>query len=145
MKIIVAKSSGFCFGVKRATDIALEAARTAGGSAVFTDGPLIHNPQALELLQKRRVVPLEEEQKSIEGVVIIRSHGVSPERRRQLANTGAEIVDATCPKVKKVQSIINQCAKRGSHVVIVGDEGHAEVKGLRGFAGTVSHVCGSRI
>ena len=140
MKIIVAKSSGFCFGVKRATDIALEASKTAGGGSVFTDGPLIHNPQALELLRKRGVVPLQEGEGAIEGTIIIRSHGVSPERQHRLDKTGATIVDATCPKVKKVQAIIGRCAKKGSHVVIVGDEDHAEVKGLLGFAGKNSTV-----
>jgi len=140
MKVIVAKSSGFCFGVKRATDIALEASKTAGGGSVFTDGPLIHNPQALELLRKRGVVPLQEGKRTIEGTVIIRSHGVSPERQNRLGKTGATIVDATCPKVKKVQAIIGRCARRGSHVVIVGDEDHAEVKGLLGFAGKNSTV-----
>ena len=140
MKVILAKSSGFCFGVKRATDIALEASRTAGGDSVFTDGPLIHNPQALAMLRQRGVFPLQEGKGTIEGTVIIRSHGVSPERLNRLNKTGATIVDATCPKVKKVQSIIGRCATRGSYVVIVGDEDHAEVKGLRGFAGKDSAV-----
>lgn len=135
MKVRVAKSSGFCFGVKRATEIALEASRTARGNNVFTDGPLIHNPQALAMLRERGVFPLEEGKEPLHGTVIIRSHGVSPERREQLDKTGATIVDATCPKVKKVQSIIGRCAEKGSYVIIVGDEDHAEVKGLLGFAG----------
>jgi len=140
VKVRVAKSSGFCFGVKRATEMALEASRAAGGDNVFTDGPLIHNPQALAMLRERGVLPLQEGKGPLEGTVIIRSHGVSPERRQQLDKTGATIVDATCPKVKKVQSIIGRCAEKGLYVIIVGDEDHAEVKGLLGFSGKNSAV-----
>jgi len=135
MKVRIAKASGFCFGVKRAMDLALEAAQRKSREKIFTDGPLIHNPQALKMLRKRGVVPLQEEKNNIGSTVIIRSHGVSPQRRRELDKISATVVDATCPKVKKVQSIIAKFAQRGFFVIIVGDGHHAEVQGLLGYAG----------
>lgn len=120
--------------------MALEASEIAGGGKVYTDGPLIHNPHALAMLRERGIFPLQGADRAVEGTVIIRSHGVSPKRRQHLGKTGATIVDATCPKVQKVQSIISQCAEKGSYIVIVGDEDHAEVEGLLGFAGTNSAV-----
>lgn len=141
MKVKVAQSSGFCFGVKRAMDLALQAANeVAGKGVVFTDGPLIHNPQALEVLRNKGVVPFEEVKGKITGTIIIRSHGISPKRFQELRETDAVILDATCPKVKKVQSIIDQYANQGFYIVIIGDAEHAEVKGLSGFAGEQSMV-----
>jgi 4-hydroxy-3-methylbut-2-enyl diphosphate reductase len=135
MRVRIAKSSGFCFGVKRAFEIALREAKMTESGSVFTDGPLIHNPQALKLLRNQGIKLLEEiKRNNIKGTIIIRSHGVSPERRNELEKTGARIVDATCPKVKKVQSVIDQYARKGFYVVIIGDKSHAEVKGLLGHA-----------
>ena len=134
MKVRIAKTSGFCFGVKRAFEIALREAKMTESGNVFTDGPLIHNPQALERLQNQGIKILEEIKRNIKGTIIIRSHGVSPERRKELEKTGAKIVDATCPKVKKVQSVIGQYAQKGFYVVIIGDKSHAEVRGLLGHA-----------
>jgi len=114
-------------------DLALEAAQKVGREEIFTDGPLIHNPQALETLRSHGVVPLQDAKGNIEGTVIIRSHGISPQRYREIEKTGAKILDATCPKVKQAQSIIDQYARKGFYVVIIGDADHAEVKGLLGF------------
>lgn len=116
-------------------EMALGAAKAIGKGGIYTEGPLIHNPQVLELLQEQGVVPLPEKKGNLQGTVIIRSHGISPKRLQELKQTGALILDATCPKVKKVQSIIERCARNGYGVVIVGDPAHAEVKGLSGFAG----------
>lgn len=136
MKVILAQSSGFCFGVKRALDLALEAARQeAGKRPVYTDGPLIHNPQALAVLQELGIKPVEAAMKSSHGVIIIRSHGITPQRHHDLEATGATVIDATCPRVQKVQSIVKEHADQGYTVIIVGDEHHAEVKGLLGHAG----------
>jgi (E)-4-hydroxy-3-methyl-but-2-enyl pyrophosphate reductase len=135
MRVKVARSSGFCFGVRRAMDLALALAAKEHGVEICTDGPLIHNPQALEFLESHGIKPLEGERIPAQGIVIIRSHGVSPRRRRALEQTGARIVDATCPKVKQVQSIIDQNAKQGAYILIIGDAGHAEVRGLVGFVG----------
>lgn len=136
MNVILAQSSGFCFGVKRAMDMALETGEQApADESVFTDGPLIHNQQALERLSERGVVPLEKLAESLDGTIIIRSHGITPERRKRLEQTGAAILDATCPRVHKVQSIIEEHAQKGYFVIIVGDAHHAEVEGLLGYAG----------
>jgi 4-hydroxy-3-methylbut-2-enyl diphosphate reductase len=137
MNVILAKSSGFCFGVKRAMDMALETGERAPRShSVFTDGPLIHNQQALDLLHHHGVAPLEElAESSGSDTIIVRSHGITPERRRQLEETGARVLDATCPRVQKVQSIIKEHAEKGFFVVIVGEAHHAEVEGLLGYAG----------
>lgn len=135
MKVKIARLSGFCFGVKRAVDLALAEAQKAGHRAIFTDGPLIHNPQAVEMLRSQGVLPLKETEGDIDGTIIIRSHGISPQRRKQIEKTNAKILDATCPKVKKVQSIIDSHAKSDYCIVIIGDAGHAEVRGLLGFAG----------
>ena len=140
MKVKIAQSSGFCFGVKRAMDLVLQMAGGENKGAVFTDGPLIHNPQALELLRDKGVIPLTEANGKIAGTIVIRSHGLSPKRLHELKKTGAKILDATCPKVKQVQSIISRYAKQGFFVVIIGDAEHAEVQGLLGFAGENSCV-----
>lgn len=135
MRVKIARSSGFCFGVRRAMDIALKLAAEVQGVEICTDGPLIHNPQALEFLKRQGIRHVEETRLPAQGIVIIRSHGVSPQRRQALERTGVRIVDATCPKVKQVQSIINQNAKEGAYILIIGDAGHAEVHGLVGFVG----------
>jgi 4-hydroxy-3-methylbut-2-enyl diphosphate reductase len=140
MKVRVAKSSGFCFGVKRAMDLVLQVAGETKKGKVFTYGPLIHNPQALELLRDKGVAPLTETDGEIAGTIVIRSHGISPKRLKELKKTGAKILDATCPKVKQVQSIIGRYAQQGFHVIIIGDAEHAEVQGLLGFAGEDSLV-----
>jgi (E)-4-hydroxy-3-methyl-but-2-enyl pyrophosphate reductase len=140
MKVRVAKSSGFCFGVKRAMDLALKAANENKRDTVFTEGPLIHNPHALKLLKGKGIIPLSEARGKLKGTVIIRSHGVSPQRLRELQKKGVKVLDATCPKVKQVQAIISQYAQQEFYVVIIGDAKHAEVQGLLGFAGENSLV-----
>ena len=140
MKVKVAQSSGFCFGVKRAMDLVLQVTARENKGEVFTDGPLIHNPQALELLRDKGVVSLNETKGKISGTIVIRSHGISPARLQELKKTGAKILDATCPKVKQVQSIIGRYAQQGFFPVIIGDAGHAEVQGLLGFSGKNSLV-----
>jgi (E)-4-hydroxy-3-methyl-but-2-enyl pyrophosphate reductase len=140
MKVRVAQSSGFCFGVNRAMDLVLQEAAATKKGKVVTHGPLIHNPQALEFLRDKGVVPLTKANKQSAGTIVIRSHGISPQQLEDLQKTGAEILDATCPKVKQVQSIICRYARQGFYVVIIGDAEHAEVQGLLGFAGKNSLV-----
>ncbi len=135
MHVILAKSSGFCFGVKRAMDMALAIGKTSGAEKpVYTDGPLIHNLQALDLLSERGIEPLGEIKESSNGTIIIRSHGITPQRRRRLEQSGAKVIDATCPRVHKVQSIIQDYTQKGYFIIIVGDAHHAEVAGLLGYA-----------
>lgn len=135
MKVLLAQSSGFCFGVKRAVDLALRTSHSSSGQPVYTDGPLIHNPQALGMLSREGVIPLEVLPARLEGTIIVRSHGITPQRHLELENTGASLVDATCPRVRAVQAIIENHAHQGYVVIIVGEAHHAEVQGLLGYAG----------
>ncbi|MBN1576123.1 MAG: 4-hydroxy-3-methylbut-2-enyl diphosphate reductase [Chitinispirillaceae bacterium] len=135
MKIITAKTAGFCMGVKRAVDLALEhASRSDHG--VLTLGPLIHNNQTLEMLKQRGVVELNDKAVIREGAkLLIRAHGIPPQVRRQYSGGGHEIIDGTCPKVKTVHKVIERYRREGYRIVIAGDEGHPEVIGLLGYAG----------
>ena len=134
MGVKLAKNAGFCMGVRRAMDIVLDIARHMGNERVFTYGPLIHNPQTMELLKKRGITPLDCMDDIEEGTVIIRAHGISPQERGNIKAKGIEIVDATCPKVANVQSIIKKHANRDYAILIVGDREHPEVEGLMGYA-----------
>ncbi|MEE9487912.1 MAG: 4-hydroxy-3-methylbut-2-enyl diphosphate reductase [Candidatus Brocadiales bacterium] len=145
MKVVVAKTAGFCMGVRRAVDIALEAAHKAEdkNGGILTDGPLIHNPQVLKLLKEKGIDTVEEASNLSESTVVIRAHGITPTRRKELEDTGAKVCDATCPRVTRVQSIIKRYSKQGFYTIIVGDEGHAEVVGLLGYAEGRGHVVAS--
>ena len=145
MRVIVAKKAGFCMGVRKAMDNALDAANKDGGDDgnVYTEGPLIHNPQVLEKLEKQGIRALNEDTDLSKSTVVIRAHGITPKRRQELEASGAEISDATCPRVKRVQSIIEENAKEGYSTIIVGDEGHAEVTGLLGYTDGKGYVVSS--
>lgn len=132
MNITMAKSAGFCFGVKRAIRLALEAA--AQGD-VCSLGPLIHNQREVERLAGLGVHWAEEINGLSSETVIIRSHGVPPETTAALSAKGFRIIDATCPFVKKAQNIAASSRKNADIIVIVGDKNHPEVKGLMGYAG----------
>jgi 4-hydroxy-3-methylbut-2-enyl diphosphate reductase len=127
-------------GVKRAVDSALEhAARSPGG--VYTVGPLIHNNQTIEMLRERRVTTLDESRPvPPQSTILIRAHGVAPEIQQSYKNIGHPIVDGTCPKVKTVHRVIEKYKNQGFAIVITGDEGHAEVIGLQGYAGNMGHL-----
>mgnify|MGYP002800985851 CR=1 FL=1 len=110
MEVTVAKSAGFCFGVKRAVDTVYQQIET-GRKPVYTYGPIIHNEQVVGDLEKKgvRVIPSEEElEKITEGTVIIRSHGVSREICEKICAQGLTLVDATCPFVRKIHRIVEQ-------------------------------------
>ncbi|MBD3421531.1 MAG: 4-hydroxy-3-methylbut-2-enyl diphosphate reductase [Chitinivibrionales bacterium] len=140
MKIIVAQTAGFCMGVKRAVDLALDSA-VAHQSTIHTIGPIIHNKQTVEMLRGRGIAPLEHnETADSSGPLLIRTHGIPPEKEDSLRRHGHEIVDGTCPKVKTVHKVIRKHARDGYAIVVAGDEGHAEVLGLQGYAGTKSYL-----
>jgi 4-hydroxy-3-methylbut-2-enyl diphosphate reductase len=129
-------------GVKRAVDLALEhAAKSTGG--VHTLGPLIHNNQTIEMLRERNVVTLDES-KPLPGdsTVLVRAHGVPP-GASDAWSAKAHVVDGTCPKVKTVHRVIEKYRNMGYAIVITGDEGHAEVIGLQGYAGDAGRLIGS--
>jgi (E)-4-hydroxy-3-methyl-but-2-enyl pyrophosphate reductase len=135
MKIIVAKTAGFCMGVKRAVDLALEnGGKVPGG--LKTIGPLIHNHQTIDMLRQHNVVELDKiDTADASSTLLIRAHGIPPETERGFADRGHAIIDGTCPKVKTVHKVIARYRSQGYRIVIAGDEGHAEVVGLLGYAG----------
>jgi len=138
MEIKLAKTAGFCMGVRRAVDIVLEIAQHEKNRRIYTYGPLIHNPQTIELLKNRGIKPIEniEEIKNKEkAILIIRAHGIAPEEIKKIKESGIKVVDATCPKVGYVQSIIKKHAALDYTIVIVGDKEHPEVDGLLGYTG----------
>ena len=138
MKVIVAKTAGFCWGVKRAMDAVLEASVRNDGRTVQTLGPLIHNPQALELIGKRGVAVAETPDQVQGGTVVIRAHGIPIQDLRGLKERQArgelKIVNATCPEVAKVHHKIKKWSPKGYFTVILGSHGHAESVAHRSFA-----------
>ena len=133
-KVTVAKSAGFCFGVRRAVDEVCR--RLADGEEpVYTYGPIIHNEAVVGELTKRgaRIIHDREELAKIrEGTVIIRSHGVSREEQEQMEAQGLTVADATCPFVKKIHRIAEEAGRRGDVLIIAGDPDHPEVRGICG-------------
>jgi (E)-4-hydroxy-3-methyl-but-2-enyl pyrophosphate reductase len=141
VKVKVAKNAGFCMGVRRALDLVLNAARDLQPDEIIhTHGPLIHNNQVLEILEKRGIHCLQDMEEAEEGRIAIRAHGIPPQERKAIREKGFKIINATCPRVAKVQGIIKKHALRGYSIVIVGDDNHAEVIGLKGFANGRAHV-----
>ena len=139
MKVVLARTAGFCIGVKRALEMVLKAINESQ-TKIYTYGPLIHNPQVLELLKERGITVLEPGQTAAEGLVVIRAHGIPPQDRRQLEGRATRIIDATCPRVAKVQAIIRRWAAKGHATLIVGDADHPEVEGLLGYTEGRGHV-----
>lgn len=131
MKILLAKTAGFCMGVRRALETVLRAMEQ-NHQKIYTYGPLIHNPQVLELLAERGIMILQPGEAPSEGLVVIRAHGIPPDERQTLQTSGACVIDATCPRVAKVQAIIHRWASQGFSTLIVGDADHPEVRGLMG-------------
>jgi (E)-4-hydroxy-3-methyl-but-2-enyl pyrophosphate reductase len=134
VKVVLANTAGFCIGVKRALEMVLKAINE-NQTKIFTYGPLIHNPQVLDLLRERGITILNPGEHAPQGLVVIRAHGIPPQERRLLEEGGGRIIDATCPRVAKVQAIIRRWAARGSATLIVGDADHPEVRGLLGYTG----------
>ena len=135
MDVIVAKTAGFCFGVKRAVEKVYEQIEK-GKTPIYTFGPIIHNEEVVRDLEERGVKVLEtaEELRQLtDGVVVIRSHGVGKEIYDILEKNGIEIIDATCPFVKKIHRIVSEQNETGRRVIIVGNEKHPEVEGIKGW------------
>ncbi|WP_028315616.1 4-hydroxy-3-methylbut-2-enyl diphosphate reductase [Desulfatibacillum aliphaticivorans] len=143
MKITIAKTSGFCMGVRRAVEMVLDTANRVKGP-VYTFGPLIHNPQVMHMLAEKGVEVLEEIPEKGEGTVLIRAHGVTPETRGRLEAAGFTVIDATCPRVIKVQRLLDKYQAEGYTPIIVGDADHPEVIGLVGHARGHAYVVRSR-
>jgi (E)-4-hydroxy-3-methyl-but-2-enyl pyrophosphate reductase len=149
MKVIRAKSAGFCWGVERAIQVAREEA-CGGERRVYTDGPLIHNKQMMEALshedirevgdyQSKQDLSLPEEEEK-DSVVVVRAHGISPQRRNYLKGLGLPFRDGTCPDVGIIAGKVKLHAQKGYDIVIFGDREHPEVIGLLGYADGRGHV-----
>ncbi len=141
MEVLVAKSAGFCFGVKRAVDKVYEQTEL-GKSNIYTYGPIIHNEEVVKELAAKgvKVIDTEEELQALrEGTVVIRSHGV-PERIYTLLDQNVEVIDATCPFVKKIHNIVKKQSLLGKQIIIVGNEGHPEVEGIKGWVAEGSGI-----
>lgn len=142
MKVKLAATAGFCWGVKRAIDITLNAAR-GKSEAIYTFGPLIHNPQLIKLLESSNIHAVDSVDGLSKAEIIIRTHGITPRKREEIESAGHKLKNATCPLVAKVQGLIRKFSRKGFTIIIVGDEGHAEIIGLKGFAQTKTHVISS--
>jgi 4-hydroxy-3-methylbut-2-enyl diphosphate reductase len=139
MDIILAKSAGFCFGVRRATQMAFEAA--AEHEHICSLGPVIHSPQVVKGLAEQGVKVVSKVDEIPPGSVIIRSHGVTSEEMDKIQRKQLTIVDATCPFVKKAQEYAARLSEEGYTVVIVGEVEHPEVQGIVSYSGeAIVHV-----
>ena len=136
MEVILAKSAGFCFGVKRAVQTVYEQVEKEHEKQIYTYGPIIHNAEVVRDIEMRgvKVLHSEEELNALEtGHVIIRSHGVPRRICDNLEKKGISYVDATCPFVKRIHKIVDEESAKGNHIVIIGDPAHPEVQGIAGW------------
>lgn len=132
MEIILAKSAGFCFGVKRATQMAFDA--SSKYDQIHSLGPLIHSPQVVEQLEQQGVKVCKEVAEIPGGAVVVRSHGITSAEMQEIETQQLEIVDATCPFVKKAQDFAKQLSEQGYLLVLVGEADHPEVQGIFSYA-----------
>ena len=134
MKVELAKSAGFCFGVEKAVNTVYEEAKK-GNEIVYTLGPIIHNEEVVKDMKKRGVeaVKMDDLASLPKGTVIIRSHGVSRDVYNFVKQSGHRVVDATCPFVKKIHAIVSVQSGKGKTVVIIGNPDHPEVMGIKGW------------
>jgi 4-hydroxy-3-methylbut-2-enyl diphosphate reductase len=143
MKIYRARYGGVCFGVKRAIEMSLSAARK--GKRVYSLGPLIHNRLAVDDLRKKGIFSTNTLSDISNKKVIIRSHGIHPRLLHRLKKEKYEIIDATCPWVRKAQRYVERLISEGYHVIIVGEKDHPEVKGLLGYGGSHAEIYSDRM
>ncbi|MEG1877208.1 MAG: 4-hydroxy-3-methylbut-2-enyl diphosphate reductase [Lachnospiraceae bacterium] len=147
MEVILAKTAGFCFGVKRAVEQVYEQIKLCDHSGtstpIYTYGPIIHNDTVVQDLEKKgvHVIPSQAELSKIaHGTVIIRSHGVTSDINRAIEQQGLNCIDATCPFVKKIHAIVERESKNGRKIIIIGNAGHPEVEGIMGWSHTPATV-----
>ena len=142
MEVILAKTAGFCFGVRRAVDTVYEQVEQAEGP-IYTYGPIVHNETVVRELEDKgvRVLNSEAELAALtEGTVIIRAHGVGRQIYELLEQKGIRLVDATCPFVKKIHRIAAREEGNGRTILIIGNAKHPEVEGIRGWCSRPSYV-----
>ncbi len=129
-------------GVRRAVDMVL-AAPSSQPEPISTYGPLIHNPQVLDLLKEKGINSLDTIPRQGSGTTLIRAHGVPPQAQKDLQTAGFKVINATCPRVIRVQTIIRKQSQKGYASIIIGDSVHPEVIGLKGYAGDRGYVVNS--
>ena len=142
MEVRLAKTAGFCFGVRRAVDTVYEQVEQAEGP-IYTYGPIVHNETVVQELEEKgvKVLNSEEELKSLtSGTVIIRAHGVGEKVYELLKQQGVNLVDATCPFVKKIHRIARKEEANGRDILIIGNAKHPEVEGIRGWCEKPAYV-----
>ena len=145
MEVILAKSAGFCFGVKRAVETVYE--QTGKGGRIYTYGPIIHNETVVKDLEEKGVRVLEQAadlERLTEGTVIIRSHGVSKAVMERIGEMGLVCIDATCPFVKRIHTIVEKESRAGKQIVIVGNPGHPVFFFFLGWSETPAVVIESK-
>lgn len=133
MKIIVAKSAGYCFGVNKAMD-AVEYSINHFDTPIFTLGPIIHNNQVIKKLENKDVYSIDTIKESNNSVVLIRSHGVEPSIYIEAKDKNIKLIDATCPYVKNIQKKVEKHYDEGYQIIIIGDKNHPEVIGVNGWS-----------
>ena len=143
MRIIVADNSGFCFGVKNAIDTTLNSFKYSNTN-MYSLGPLIHNNQVIEKLKTMGLNVIDDVDCINEGKIIIRSHGVPLNIYEIAQNKGIEIIDCTCPFVRKIQKKVNEYYKKGYAIVIIGDCKHPEVIGINGWCNNEAYIINNK-
>lgn len=133
MEILIAEHAGYCYGVKRAVETALKNLEKYKDCDVYSLGPLIHNDQAVEVLNGKGLKVIDDISKIESGIVIIRSHGVGKKIYDYAKAKGIHLVDATCPFVKKIQKIVYKMHESGNNIIIIGDKNHPEIIGINGW------------
>lgn len=140
MNITVAKSAGFCFGVRRAIQTVNDLLNKKGYK-IYMLGPVIHNNQLMKILGEKGAKVIESIDEVEEpGLVVIRAHGVGPEIYRMIEEKGLEAVDATCPYIKKIHRLVNEKYKEGNRIIIIGDKFHPEVIGINGWCDNSAYI-----
>ena len=143
MEVKVAKSAGFCFGVERAMQKVYAQIEENADKKIYTFGPIIHNDEVVKELEEKGVTvihSIEELEKVPKGILIIRSHGVAKDIYDRMEKAGFTCIDATCPFVKRIHNIVRKESSEGKKIVIVGNAGHPEVEGIRGWCETQSDI-----
>ncbi|WP_026652745.1 4-hydroxy-3-methylbut-2-enyl diphosphate reductase [Butyrivibrio proteoclasticus] len=137
MEVVVAEHAGFCFGVTKAVETVYDQLESGEGKKIYTYGPIIHNETVVGDLEKRGVKVIEDPDEldaSQNGTIIIRSHGVTKEVHKKLEESGLDIIDATCPFVKRIHKIVDEESNKGKSIIVVGSANHPEVEGIVSYA-----------
>jgi 4-hydroxy-3-methylbut-2-enyl diphosphate reductase len=138
MKFVIAKSAGFCFGVKKAVDTVEQS--MGKYESLYTLGEIIHNPQVVKRFKESGVLPIDSAEQAEKGAVIIRSHGAPKAEIEAFREKSIEVIDATCPFVRRIQKIVEKALLNNQFVVIIGEKAHPEVIGINGHCDNKGYV-----